>query len=122
MLLISANLNCVLFFILRHFLSKNPISSLFTQLQDYKVSFNNGNTFFTVDSCGDKTFEDIADGVNFVQVEYRLQDKFKNASMLNFVNLFGEKVKKTNDQNELSSVFLRDPERELITIYVDQLK
>ena len=107
---------------LRYFLSKNPISTLFTQLRDYKVSFDNGKTFFTVDSCGDMTFEDIADGVNFVQVEYKIQDKFKNASMLNFVNLFGESVKKTNDENEPSSVFLRDPERELITIYVDQLK
>ena len=95
---------------------------MFLQLQDYKILFDNGNKVFTVDTCEDKTFEDIAGGANFLQVEYKLQDKFKNSSILNFVNLFGENVKKTNGEKECSSVFLRDPEREIVTIYVDQLK
>ena len=107
---------------MRHFLAKNPISSLFSQLQDYKILFDNGKKLFTADTCGDLTFEDIAVGVNFLEVEYKLQDKFKNSSVLNFVNLFGENVKKTNGEKECSSVFLRDPEREIVTIYVDQLK
>ena len=103
-------------------MAKIPIKILFTQLQDYKISFDNGKTFLTADSCGALTFADISDGLNFVQAEYRIQDKFQNTAMLNFINLFGENVMKTNGKNEPSSVFIRDPERELITIYVDRLK
>ena len=41
---------------------------------------DNEKTVLTSDTCIDKRFEDIADASKFIQVEYRIQDKFKNTS------------------------------------------
>ena len=106
-----------------HFLATSSIRRLFDQLKDYKAIINNINGAFvlTEDSCENKIFADIAER-NHVAVVYELQDKFKNSSLLNFVNIFGETVVKRKSQEESSSTFLRNTAKEVKTIYVDRMK
>ena len=104
-----------------HFLATSPIRRLFDQLKDYKAIVNNGAFVLTEDSCENKIFADIAER-NHVAVVYPLQDKFKNSSLLNFVNIFGETVVKRKSEEEASSTFLRNTAKEVKTIYVDRMK
>ena len=108
---------------LSHFLATHSVRRLFDQLKDYKaiISTNNGTIVLTLDTCEDETFADIAES-SHLSVTYKLQDKFKNAALLNFVNIFGETVIKRNGEKEQSSTFLRDTEKEVKTIYVDRMK
>ena len=107
-----------------HFLATHPVRRLFDQLKDYKAiisNSNNGTLVLTLDTCKDETFADIAES-SHLSVTYKLQDKFKNAALLNFVNIFGENVVKRNGEKEFSSIFLRDTKKEVKTIYVDRMK
>ena len=94
---------------------------LFDQLKDYKAIINNGPLVLTSTTCGNKTFANIAEG-GHVSVTYKLQDKFKNTSLLHFVNIFGETVVKQNGEEELCSTFLRDDGKQVKTIYIDRMK
>ena len=75
----------------------------------------------TVDSCGELTFADISQGSE-VLVEFRLQEKFKNSSLLNFVNIFGDTLLTKHEEEKSSATFLRDTNRTIKTIYVDRMK
>ena len=108
-------------FYMRYFLPSNPISRLFDHFQDYKALIGNGSRVFTRETCGNETFSDFAE-LNQVKVKYELKEKFKNAALLNFVNIFGDKVIKKTGDAEPSSFFLRNIDREVKTIYVDRMK
>ena len=114
-------------FVLSVFLAKSSLKLLFEELKDYQVTLHNGihgQRSFTLDTCKDLTFEDVAEG-SFIHLEYNIQDKFNNASLLNFVNLFGKHVMKPNGDTEDANEFLqvkRDGTRELVILYVDDAK
>ena len=104
-----------------YFLASNCISRLFDQLDDYKALIGPDQKEYTLNTCGTLTFADIADE-NQVSVVYRLQDKFKNSSLLNFVNIFGDQVRKKDGSEEAASNFLRNRDKPLKIIYADSTK
>ena len=106
---------------MRYFLAKSPILELFEDLTDFQATLNGASKPYTFESCKDLTFAEVSES-NHLLVEYKIQDKFKNASLLNFVNIFGEKVVKKGGEEELSSIFLRETDKEVKTIYVDEMK
>ena len=106
---------------LRHFLQNNSIRKLFDQVKDYQAVFNGRSKVYTIETCDELTFADVAEA-NMLSVTFKIQDKFKNAALMHFINIFGETVIKESGEEELSSTFLREADKEVKMIYVDAMK